>query len=514
MNKKETTQTRKYVLLASTLLFSASILGMGVTPNQVRADTSEVAATSKENVSSTVETAKANFSQTKKDTNSTSQKATQETFKQTTEYQNAAGQPIANSTSTELKAGENYSLSAPERINGYKVNYSESSYTLVNEDGTNTDKVSVITAAAGLTSDPSTWDASDWQTVLEVLNSTTVSENGVGKGYSITLTYKYDAEEPQGTFKQTTQYQDTAGKTIAGSISTDLKAGENYSLSAPENIAGYKVNYGKSTYTVTNEDGTTTGTLSELANNVGITSDPSTWNASDWQAVLNILNSTTVSENGVGKGYSITLTYKYDAVKPIINVKPKLTIKKGTSFKPQNLVNSIVSSTGTTLSYAEAIANGSLVVTGPSNFNTNIAGNRGTYTFTYTDPTTGLSVAATGVVVVAADSGSENPGTPGGDGNNGNGGNSNGNGGTNSNQNQSGNQGNGSGQGTSQNPAATGQGTSETNNVQKNSSSVSANKELPQTSEASSIAGRNVGFIGLFLMATLALLGLPRKKRY
>lgn len=118
------------------------------------------------------------------------------------------------------------------------------------------------------------------------------------------------------------------------------------------------------------------------------------------------------------------------------------------------------------------------------------------------------------MVVVAADSGSENPGTPGGDGDNGNGGNSNGNGGTNSNQNQSGNQGNGSGQGTNQNPTATGQETSGTNNVQKNASSVSANKELPQTSETSSIAGRNVGFIGLLLMATLALFGLARKKRY
>ncbi|WPC18359.1 LPXTG cell wall anchor domain-containing protein [Pediococcus inopinatus] len=513
MKKTELKQNRKYALLASTLLFSAGILGMGVTPNQINADTSNVATSSKENVGSTSETAKADLSQTKKDADkSTSQQATQNTFKQVTEYQSESGENLATADTAELNSGENYNFSAPKSIAGYQVNYAKSTYTLTNEDGTNTRSFAEFGIAAGVGGDPSSWTASDWQQVLAFLNETPV--NNIGENYSVTLTYKYDVDEAQGTFKQTTEYQNAAGNAIADSTISDLKAGDSYSLSAPKNIAGYKVNYGQSTYTLNNEDGVNSGSVTDFAEAAGVDGDPSTWTTSDWQTVLNYINKEEVPTGAVGKDYGITLTYKYDAVKPTINVTPKLTIKKGSSFNQQDLFNSIVSSTGTTLSYAEAIANGSLVVTGPSNFNTNIAGNRGTYTFTYTDPTTGLSVTATGVVVVAADSGSENPGTPGGDGDNGNGGNSNGNGGTNSNQNQSGNQGNGSGQGTNQNPTATGQETSGTNNVQKNASSVSANKELPQTSETSSIAGRNVGFIGLLLMATLALFGLARKKRY
>jgi len=271
------------------------------------------------------------------------------------------------------------------------------------------------------------------------------------------------------------------------------------------------VNYTNSSYTLTNEDGTHTGSLTDFASAAGVTKDPSEWTASDWQTVLTYIDKTTVSENGVGKDYSIKLTYKYDAVKPTINIKPQITIEKGSSFKPENLFNSIVSSTGTTLSYAEAIANGSLVIKGPSNFDTNIAGNRGTYTFTYTDPVTGLSVSGTGVVVVKADNGG-NPGTPGNPGDNGG---SNGNGGSNSGQNQPNNQGNGSGQTNSgkvvnSNPSVNGQSAS--GSTKK--SSVSANKELPQTYEANTVAGRNVGIIGLLAMATLALFGVVRKRKF
>ncbi|GEL90471.1 hypothetical protein PPA04_17020 [Pediococcus parvulus] len=282
-------------------------------------------------------------------------------------------------------------------------------------------------------------------------------------------------------------------------------------LKRVKTISGYQVNYTNSSYTLTNEDGTHTGSLTDFASAAGVTKDPSEWTASDWQTVLTYIDKTTVSENGVGKDYSIKLTYKYDAVKPTINIKPQITIEKGSSFKPENLFNSIVSSTGTTLSYAEAIANGSLVIKGPSNFDTNIAGNRGTYTFTYTDPVTGLSVSGTGVVVVKADNGG-NPGTPGNPGDNGG---SNGNGGSNSGQNQPNNQGNGLGQNDSgkvvnSNPSVNGQSAS--GSTKKNS--VSANKELPQTNEANTVAGRNVGIIGLLVMATLALFGVVRKRKY
>lgn len=438
-------------------------------------------------------------------------------------YQDAAGKSIADADSTDLKAGDSYSFSAPKDITGYQINYAESSYTLTNEDGTNTGKLTDFASAAGLTTDSSEWTSSDWQTVLDFINKTTVSENGVGKDYSIKLIYKYDAVVPQVTFNQTTEYQDTTGKKLVDSSSTDLKAGENYSFKAPENISGYQVNYAKSSYTVTNENGTHTGSLSEFATAAGITTDPSEWTASDWQTILEAVNKTTVSESGVGLGYGITLTYKYDAVKPTINIKPQITIEKGDSFKPENLFNSIVSSTGTTLSYAEAIANGSLVIKGPSNFDTNIAGNRGTYTFTYTDPVTGLSVSGTGVVVVKADNGGnpgtpEEPGTPektevpGTPGDNGG---STGNGGSNSGQNQPNNQGNGSGQTNSgkvvnSNPSVNGQSAS--GSTKK--SSVSANKELPQTNEANTVAGRNVGIIGLLAMATLALFGVVRKRKF
>lgn len=52
MTNNKVKQNRKYALLAGTLLFSAGILGMGVTPNQVNAETTNVAVSSKNNVSS------------------------------------------------------------------------------------------------------------------------------------------------------------------------------------------------------------------------------------------------------------------------------------------------------------------------------------------------------------------------------------------------------------------------------------------------------------------------------
>ncbi|WP_367369609.1 MucBP domain-containing protein [Pediococcus parvulus] len=503
MTNNKVKQNRKYALLAGTLLFSAGILGMGVTPNQVNAETTNVAVSSKNNVSSS------NATQVSKNEKNSTREASQNAFNQTTEYQDINGERIADSISTSLKTGDNYSFSVPKEIKGYQVNYAKSSYTLINEDGTNTGKLTDFASAAGVVGDPSNWTTSDWKKVIAFLN--TIKVNSVGENYSITITYKYDSVVPQGTFNQTTEYQDITGKKLVDSISTGLKAGENYSFKAPETVSGYQVNYAKSSYTVTNEDGTHTGSLSEFATASGITTDPSEWTASDWQTVLTYIDKTTVSENGVGKDYSIKLTYKYDAVKPTINIKPQITIEKGSSFKPENLFNSIVSSTGTTLSYAEAIANGSLVIKGPSNFDTNIAGNRGTYTFTYTDPVTGLSVSGTGVVVVKADNGG-NPGTPGNPGDNGG---SNGNGGSNSGQNQPNNQGNGLGQNDSgkvvnSNPSVNGQSAS--GSTKKNS--VSANKELPQTNEANTVAGRNVGIIGLLVMATLALFGVVRKRKY
>ncbi|AMV60772.1 hypothetical protein AH70_07575 [Pediococcus damnosus LMG 28219] len=757
MKKAELKQNRKYALLASTLLFSAGILGMGVTPPQINADVSNVAESSKQNTATTAKTVKATSEsgKTKVADSSSNSEAAQGTFKQTSEYQDEAGKSIASSDSVSLKAGEKYSLNAPKTIAGYKVNYAKSSYTITNEDGTNSGSLAKLAANVGVTSDPSSWTTADWQKVLDAFNATTVSENGVGKDYSVTLTYKYDAEAPKGTLNQKTEYQNEAGNTIADSDTTALKAGESYSLSGPKNIsgyqvnkdkssytivnesgthkgsltelaaaagidtskswtindlvailnkdtvsanavgkdysitltykydaeapkgmlnqkteyqneagntiadsdttalkagesyslstpknisgyqvnkdkssytiinesgthkgsltelaaaagidtskswtindlvailnkdtvsanavgkgyaitltykydaeapkgtfnetseyqneagktlaksdsealkagekyslhtpkqiAGYQINYSKSTFTLINEDGTHTGSLAEFAANVGVTGNPNTWTSADWQKVLDVFNNTTVSENGVGKGYAITLTYKYTAIKPTISVKPKITIKKGSNFKLQDLFNSIVSSTGTKLNYAEAIANGSLTVTGPNNFNTNKVGNKGTYTFTYTDPVTGLSVTATGVVIIVADGTPGKPGepttpkpTPGDNDGSGDKEGS-GNGETDSNSGQSGNQGNGLSQGnngkeTSQIPSANGQTVS---GATKNSpKSVSANKELPQTDEANSIAGRNIGLIGLFLMATLALFGVVRRKRY
>lgn len=503
MTNNKVKQNRKYALLAGTLLFSAGILGMGVTPNQVNAETTNVAVSSKNNVSSL------NATQVSKNEINSTREASQNAFNQTTEYQDINGERIADSISTSLKTGDDYSFSVPKEIKGYQVNYAKSSYTLINEDGTNTGKLTDFASAAGVVGDPSNWTTSDWKKVIAFLN--TIKVNSVGENYSITITYKYDSVVPQGTFNQTTEYQDTTGKAIANADTTELKAGENYSFAAPKTISGYQVNYTNSSYTLTNEDGTHTGSLTDFASAAGVTKDPSEWTASDWQTVLTYIDKTTVSENGVGKDYSIKLTYKYDAVKPTINIKPQITIEKGSSFKPENLFNSIVSSTGTTLSYAEAIANGSLVIKGPSNFDTNIAGNRGTYTFTYTDPVTGLSVSGTGVVVVKADNGG-NPGTPGNPGDNGG---SNGNGGSNSGQNQPNNQGNGLGQNDSgkvvnSNPSVNGQSAS--GSTKKNS--VSANKELPQTNEANTVAGRNVGIIGLLVMATLALFGVVRKRKY
>ncbi|WP_395387538.1 MucBP domain-containing protein [Pediococcus parvulus] len=94
--------------------------------------------------------------------------------------------------------------------------------------------------------------------------------NSVGENYSITITYKYDSVVPQGTFNQTTEYQDTTGKAIANADTTELKAGENYSFAAPKTISGYQVNYTNSSYTLTNEDGTHTGSLTDFASAAGV----------------------------------------------------------------------------------------------------------------------------------------------------------------------------------------------------------------------------------------------------
>lgn len=114
----------------------------------------------------------------------------------------------------------------PKEIKGYQVNYAKSSYTLINEDGTNTGKLTDFASAAGVVGDPSNWTTSDWQKVIAFLN--TIKVNSVGENYSITITYKYDSVVPQGTFNQTTEYQDTTGKAIANADTTELKAGENY----------------------------------------------------------------------------------------------------------------------------------------------------------------------------------------------------------------------------------------------------------------------------------------------
>ncbi|GEL90470.1 hypothetical protein PPA04_17010 [Pediococcus parvulus] len=106
------------------------------------------------------------------------------------------------------------------------MNYAKSSYTLINEDGTNTGKLTDFASAAGVVGDPSNWTTSDWKKVIAFLN--TIKVNSVGENYSITITYKYDSVVPQGTFNQTTEYQDTTGKAIANADTTELKAGENY----------------------------------------------------------------------------------------------------------------------------------------------------------------------------------------------------------------------------------------------------------------------------------------------
>ncbi|PIO84861.1 hypothetical protein [Pediococcus damnosus] len=93
MKKAELKQNRKYALLASTLLFSAGILGMGVTPPQINADVSNVAESSKQNTATTAKTVKATSEsgKTKVADSSSNSEAAQGTFKQTSEYQDEAG---------------------------------------------------------------------------------------------------------------------------------------------------------------------------------------------------------------------------------------------------------------------------------------------------------------------------------------------------------------------------------------------------------------------------------------